>query len=114
MKRKVRRSAPRRHAPGSLPFLLHVLVYPEGDEWLAHCLEFDAVAQGGSPAEARRGLDDALSTLIADATEHGDIRGLFRPAPAGLWTKYADATRRGRLRRVTRRDLSLDDRLVPA
>jgi len=112
--RKVRRSGPRRQRADALPFLLHVLVYPEGDEWLAHCLEFDTVAQGDSPAEARKGLDNALDALIADATEHDDVRSLFRPAPSGLWRKYVDATRKGRLRRGTRREVSLDDRLVPA
>jgi predicted RNase H-like HicB family nuclease len=78
---KVRRSGPKRRRGGSLPFLLHVLVYQDAEEWLAHCLEFDTVAQGGSPAEARKGLENALGALIADAVEHDDVRGLFRPAP---------------------------------
>lgn len=114
MSSKVRRSGPRNPSKGSLPFLLHALVYPEGGDWLAHCLEFDTVAQGETPEEARKGLLNALDLLIADATEHADIRGLFRPAPSALWRKYAESTRRRRFQKASRRDLSLDARLIPA
>ncbi|NUN52805.1 MAG: hypothetical protein HUU06_08470 [Planctomycetaceae bacterium] len=111
MSGRVRTSTPPKQGTG-LPFLLHVLVYSEREEWLAHCLEFDAVAQGRSPGKARRGLEKSLDLLISDAVEHGDIGGLFRPAPAELWAKYAETNRRSGLRRSARPNLVLDDRVV--
>lgn len=98
------------------PFLLHVLVYADGEEWLAQCLDFDTVAQGATPARARKGLEDALDLLIEDAMEHHDLPGLFRPAPRDLWSKYAEVPEKGRsaFRKIPRRDLALDTRLVPA
>ncbi len=72
-------------------FSLHVLVYREDDFWLAHCLEFDAVAQGGTPEQARAGLIDAIETLVSDAIEHGDEAGLYSPAPAELWRRFGQA-----------------------
>jgi predicted RNase H-like HicB family nuclease len=59
--------------------------------WIAHCLEFDTVAQGDTPTEARKGLENALDALISYAVEHQDIRSLFRPAPAYLWNKLQGA-----------------------
>lgn len=77
------------------PFLtLHVLIYPEGDLWLAHCLEFDAVAQGDSPERARAGLMDAISLLVDDARRHDRLADLFRPAPVELWQRFAQASER--------------------
>ena len=115
MSSKRRQSAPRKGG-GPLPFLLHVLLYREEDAWLAHCLEFDTVAQGESAEEARQGLENALDALITDARENNDFPGLFRPAPPDLWAKFSAGERkgRGRSRRVAHPDLSLDARLLPA
>jgi len=113
MSSKRRPSAPRKRG-GALPFLLHVLLYREEDAWLAHCLEFDTVAQGDTPTEARKGLENALDALISYAVEHKDVPGLFRPAPRSLWEKFSSEERPPRARRATRPNLSLDARLVPA
>ena len=92
MSNRTRRFRRTRRGRASLPFPLHVAVYPEAEDWLAHCLKFDTVAQGETPEEARKGLLDAFDLLITDATEHADIQGLFRPAPSALWGKYANST----------------------
>jgi len=113
MSTKRRHSAPPKRG-SALPFLLHALLYREEDAWLAHCLEFDTVTQGDTPAEARKGIENALDALIADAKEHNDFPGLFRPAPRDLWQKFSAGERAVRTRRAVRPDLSLDARLVPA
>ncbi|MBI4574917.1 MAG: hypothetical protein HY722_01500 [Planctomycetes bacterium] len=92
-----KKASPRKTRPldGGDPFLtLHVLIYPEGDLWMAHCLEFDAVAQGDSPERVREGLMDSVSALVEDARQHGRLAELFRPAPVGLWRRFAEAGRR--------------------
>ncbi|MBI4705358.1 MAG: hypothetical protein HY744_29990 [Deltaproteobacteria bacterium] len=95
MPRRPSRRIPPESAPplgeADLFLSLHILVYRDGDAWLAHCLEFDAVAQGDCPDEARTGLMDAVALLVEDAREHGAVAGLYRPAPVELWRRFGEA-----------------------
>ncbi len=90
------RARPEREARPQEPFFsLHVLIYPEEDAWLAHCLEFDTVGQGASPEEARKDLMDGLESLILYAIECDEVPGLYSPAPPELWQRFASAPSQG-------------------
>ncbi len=65
-----------------------VLAYREGDVWLAHCLECNAVAQGDSVDEAFAGIVDAITLLVDDALIAGDLHAVFDPADVEIWNRY--------------------------
>ncbi len=64
---------------------VHLLLYPEETWYVAHCLEFDLVAQGETPLDAFKNLLDAIDVQAAYAQEIGDWGQLFMPAPAEYW-----------------------------
>ncbi len=64
---------------------VHLLLYPEETWYVAHCLEFDLVAQGKTPLDAFKNLLDAIDVQAAYAQEAGDWGQLFVPAPAEYW-----------------------------
>jgi predicted RNase H-like HicB family nuclease len=64
---------------------VHILLYREMDHHVAHCLEFDLVAQGGTKEEAFQNLLDAIELQASYAIEMGDIANLIQPAPPEYW-----------------------------
>ena len=70
-----------------------ILFCPEERRYIAHCLEFDLVAQGKSPLESFRNLLDAIEVQAAYTQETGDLGQLFNPAPAEYWKVLATAGR---------------------
>jgi predicted RNase H-like HicB family nuclease len=65
--------------------MVHIIFYPEDDHYVAHCLEFDIVAQGDSLEESFRNLLDAVELQTAYALETGDMENLIQPAPSEFW-----------------------------
>ncbi len=61
------------------------IVYQEGKWWIAHCLELDLVAEGHTASEAIRDCLKLAVFQIQTAFEEGDIRSIFKPAPAEVW-----------------------------
>jgi len=71
------------------PIILTCLEYKDAGHFIAHCLEFDLVAQGGSLGEARENLADLISSQVTFASEKGLLpKSLFHPAPARYWQIY--------------------------
>jgi len=70
---------------------VHILLYPEEDRYVGHCLEFDLVAQGTSALEAFKNVLDAIEVQASFAREIGDWSLLFVPAPAEYWRLLAAA-----------------------
>jgi len=66
--------------------ILSCLEYKDGDVFIAHCLEFDLVAQGDTIEEAKTNLADLIKTHI-DFSVEKDIedKSLFKPAPQKYW-----------------------------
>ena len=64
---------------------VHLLLYHEETWYVAHCLEFDLVAQGKTPLDAFKNLLDAIDVQATYAQEAGDWGQLFVPAPAEYW-----------------------------
>lgn len=65
--------------------MVHILVYREESYHLAHCLEFDLLAQGDTPDEAFRNLLDAIELQVEFTRDHNDLSNLVRPAPIEYW-----------------------------
>lgn len=66
--------------------LLTSLEYKDGDYFIAHCLEFDIVAQGKTREEARHNLAELIKEQFAFAIEKDiEEKVLFKPAPAKYW-----------------------------
>lgn len=65
---------------------LTCLGYKDGDFFIAHCLEFDLVAQGDTMADARAALADLIKSHIQFAIEKDvEDKSLFHPAPQKYW-----------------------------
>jgi predicted RNase H-like HicB family nuclease len=64
---------------------VHVIFYREDDYYVAHCLEFDLVAQGQNLNDAFKNLLDAIELQATYALESDDPSILFNPAPAEYW-----------------------------
>jgi len=78
---------------------IRVVVFRDGDRYIAQALEVDIAAQGPSPEEASRRLETALSAEAREAEAEG--RDLFDigPAPETIRVLYED--------RVVRREEKL-------
>jgi predicted RNase H-like HicB family nuclease len=73
------------------PLAVHIILYPEQDLYLAHCLEFDLVAQGATPDEAFQNLLDAIELQVTYTMESGDIKNLIQLAPSEFWQMWVTA-----------------------
>jgi predicted RNase H-like HicB family nuclease len=66
--------------------IINCLEYKDGDVCIAHCLEFDLVAQGETREEARENLAGLIRTHIQFAVEKDiEEKSLFHPAPSKYW-----------------------------
>ena len=65
--------------------MVHVIIYQEEDYYVAHCLEFDLVAQGNSREESFQNLLDAVELQTQYALETGNPENLIQPAPPEFW-----------------------------
>jgi len=64
---------------------VHVLFYQEEDRYVAHCLEFDLVAQGDSIKDSYKNLLDAIELQAEYALETDNLENLINPAPPEYW-----------------------------
>lgn len=72
-------------------FSFHILLDKEDDIQIAHCLEFDIVAQGEDKNEAIQNLLDAVEIQVKYAVETDNLDNLYHPAPAEYWQKLIKA-----------------------
>ncbi len=77
-------------AGSNLSINLSAIAYCEDGVWIAHCLELDIVAEGNDADEAIRSLISLCDFQIRTAMESGDLGSVFRPAPAEVWTMFAE------------------------
>jgi predicted RNase H-like HicB family nuclease len=64
-------------------------------QWVAHCLNWDLVSQGDSPAHAMRMIAEALVIAIVEDAKEG-LDADDRPAaPAELWELFARTQQHG-------------------
>lgn len=73
---------------------LHVIGYKDGDRCIAHCLEFDLVAEGTTREEARDNLADITFSYLHFAMEKDIEQFAYHPAPKVYWDKFKEIYRR--------------------
>lgn len=73
------------------PLAVHIILYPEESIYLAHCLEFDLVAQGATLDEAFQNVLDAIDLQVAYTMETGEMANLFQLAPIEFWQMLVTA-----------------------
>lgn len=76
--------------PTTFNFEFSGVAYPEGDFWLAHCLQLDVVGQGDTPEAAAREMIDLTLFHLREALHDNDVKSTFRPAPVEIWYEYDD------------------------
>jgi hypothetical protein len=72
---------------------VNVLIYKEGNEWIAHCLQMDIVATNTSKKAVE---DDIISLIKAHciyAIENDNLENIFKPAPSEVWGKIGFTTK---------------------
>ena len=77
---------------------VHILVHLEDGVWIAHCLEFDLLADGKDPKSALTRLLGVIETHINYIYENGLIDELYQPAPVEYWRKLARAQFAGEIK----------------
>lgn len=64
---------------------LDVLLSQEEGKFYAHCLPFDLLAEGGTPEEAMKRLEEIIFEYIKFFMESNMEPFIFRPAPMKYW-----------------------------
>ena len=68
---------------------LSCLESKDGNLYVAHCLEFDLVAQGNTSEEAHNNLADLIKSHIEFAIEKDmEEKSIFHPAPQEYWDTF--------------------------
>ncbi len=80
--------ATRNKSATPLSLSLRAVLYPENGLWFAHCLELDIVAEGRTPKQAIKSLDELCELQVRVALDEGDLESIFRPAPAEIWKLF--------------------------
>ena len=74
------------------PRTIRVVIFPDGDMFIAQALEVDIAAQGRTPDEARRRLVLAVNSEQSDADKEGKNLFDIGPAPASVQALYEETT----------------------
>lgn len=71
---------------------IKVLVFPEGDYYVAQCLEYDIAVQARTMSKLKERLEETLSAYVILAKEHGDEPfSNLESAPADYWRQWDSA-----------------------
>ena len=57
---------------------VHVVLWQDGDQWVAWCLEYDVASQGNSEQHAMEMIQEAVELYIEDMTRE-ELEGEFIP-----------------------------------
>jgi len=66
----------------------HVWFDQEDELYLAHCLEFDIVAEGYTEKEAEKNILKAIVNHIVFCVANGNVEKIMNPAPREYWCKF--------------------------
>lgn len=72
-----------------------VVVYHDGEDWVAHSLELDIVGCGDDPQEALEELIDAIEAQVTFALQTGDPSLIRCRAPEEVEEMWTEASERG-------------------
>jgi hypothetical protein len=68
---------------------VRVVVYQEGEGWVARCLEFDVVGEGENYLDALLSLRSALALRVKHTLSAKDRDNLFTPAAGKYFQMFA-------------------------
>ncbi|MCH8045737.1 MAG: hypothetical protein IID44_18655 [Planctomycetes bacterium] len=68
---------------------LRIVLYQEGGEWIAHCLEFDLVGNGATRQDAIASLSQAIRIQVEESIDLNNPRNLFDPADGEYFHMFA-------------------------
>jgi predicted RNase H-like HicB family nuclease len=94
--------------------ILRALIYRDDDWWVAHCLETDVVAEGGTPTQAFANLQSLTALQIETALESGDLQSIFRQAPPEILSAFATGVDQPIRRRPPKAVERFDVRIIAA
>src|SRR5437588_12917990 len=73
----------------NLSIPLRVVLYKDGLDWIAHCLEFDICGDGPTKKKALADMTAAIQIQIEQSIKHGNANNLFTPADGELFQMFA-------------------------
>lgn len=68
---------------------LRIVFYPEGQRWIAHCLEFDLLGDGSTQREAIECLIKAIHCQVEMSLAHDTPGAMFTPADPEYFEMFA-------------------------
>lgn len=68
---------------------LRIVVYREGDDWIARGLEFDLIGDGPTQEEAVTRLGEAIVRQLRAILEYNNPANFFSPADGTYWMMFA-------------------------
>ena len=69
---------------------LRIVFYKDGEDWIAHCLEFDLMGDGPTKKDAVARMADAISSQVQSSVEFDNPSNLFKPADAKYFVMFAE------------------------
>ncbi|MGH7038502.1 MAG: type II toxin-antitoxin system HicB family antitoxin [Stellaceae bacterium] len=74
-------------------FRVSVVIYPEGDVWIAQCLEYDIVSQGETIQDVQDRLTQNIAATLSVYADNGkNSLEDIPPAPKKFWEMFERAT----------------------
>lgn len=86
-----------------LVFTSWVLVEPASDlpgVWVSHCLDFDVISQGASPAEAVVAVTEAVGMAVTDDL-NARLDPFERRAPSEFWDRLLRVLKHGKAVKIS-------------
>jgi hypothetical protein len=78
--------------PAEIRDQIRIVAFPEGDGWVAHCVEYDIVAHGADLPSVKRNITAVLRAECRYTTEtHGEAFANIPPAPDFFGVLYEEA-----------------------
>ena len=71
---------------------LRVVFYREGEDWMAHCLEFDLIGDGPTRDDALEVLSQVIALQVHASLEHNNPANLFSAADGKVFRMFAEGT----------------------
>lgn len=71
--------------------IIRILLYPEGGDWVAHCLEFDLMGHGPRIRDAVKSLVGVIKTQHRELKKSGQLEDMYHPAPMEYWKLWNKA-----------------------
>ena len=66
-----------------------VVLYRDGNDWVARCLEFDLMGDGDTKQQALERFAEAVSLQVEATVEHSNPDNLFSPAEGRYFRMFA-------------------------